>query len=98
MADDPLFSMRNELFLGASGKETSDYEGNYQSVIQESEDPTLASVAIERDVLLYRAYISLGNYSFVLKSIKQTDPLELQCVRILAEYFNNPVQCPLHVR
>jgi hypothetical protein len=45
---------------------------------------------MERDVLLYRAYIAQRKFRVVLDEINNSSPPELQPLKILADYFANP--------
>jgi coatomer protein complex subunit epsilon len=84
MADGPdhLFPVRNNFFLG-----------NYQAAVNAVMSGVTVdndSQAIERDVLLYRSYIALGNYGLVLAEIADDAPTALQAVKLLATYKSNP--------
>ena len=85
MADGPdhLFPVRNNFFLG-----------NYQAAVNAVMSGVTVdndSQAIERDVLLYRSYIAMGNYGLVLAEIADDAPTALQAVKLLATYKSNPV-------
>lgn len=47
-------------------------------------------ITIERDVLMYRAYLAQEKYSVVLNEVSTISPTEVQSVRLLAEYLSNP--------
>jgi len=84
MADGPdhLFPVRNNFFLG-----------NYQAAVNAVMSGVTVdndSQAIERDVLLYRSYIAMGNYGLVLAEIADDAPTALQAVKLLATYKSNP--------
>jgi coatomer protein complex subunit epsilon len=74
-----LFLVRNNLYLG-----------NYSQCISMASEIKLAEQHHnERDILLYRANIGLGQYEYVLSEIKddKKTSVGLRSVRILAEYF-----------
>jgi len=52
--------------------------------------PSSPEVTMERDVLLYRAYIAQRKFRVVLDEINNSSPPELQPLKILADYFANP--------
>lgn len=78
---DELFEVRNSFYIG-----------NFQHSINEAQslNPSTADVRIERDVFLYRAYTAQGKYGLVLDEIKPSSPPEVQSVRVLADYLQNP--------
>lgn len=47
------------------------------------------SAKLERKIYLYRAYIAQGKYNIVLTEIKDTDPVDLKAVKILAAYLQS---------
>lgn len=47
-------------------------------------------MTLERDVLLYRAYIAQRKFRVVLDEINNSSPSELQPLKTLADYFANP--------
>jgi len=77
MADDPLFDARNHFHLG-----------HYQSAINDAMNANVSgdSVRLERDVLMYRAYIEQGNLAVVQSEINDGSPPALRAVRLLAVY------------
>jgi len=82
MADvDELFEVRNSFYIG-----------NFQHCINEAQglNPTTSELRIERDVFLYRAYSAQGKYGLVLDEIKASSPQEVQSVRLLADFLQNP--------
>ena len=76
---DPLFELRN-LYL----------VGNYQAAINAglSLGSLPERVQVERDVLIYRAYIAKGDCAIVLGEIKNNAANPLQAVRCLATYLS----------
>ncbi|XP_072749685.1 coatomer subunit epsilon [Anoplolepis gracilipes] len=78
---DEIFDVRNHFYIG-----------NYQQCINEAQKikPSSPEVAMERDVLLYRAYIAQRKFRVVLDEINNLSPPELQPLKILADYFANP--------
>lgn len=73
---------------------TQFYIGNYQSAINEAQKLKIVNpeVKIERDVFIYRAYIALKKYGVVISEINNSSPLELQPLKMLAEYFSQPTK------
>lgn len=49
-----------------------------------------AELELEKNVFMYRAYIALKKYKFVLDEINDSSPEELKVLKLLAEYFSNP--------
>ncbi|XP_064387302.1 coatomer subunit epsilon-like [Halichondria panicea] len=78
---DVLFEVRNSFFLG-----------NYQHCITEAQKvkPSTAAVAMERDVLMYRSYISQKKFAVVLDEVTSSSSAELQAVKMLAGYLQGP--------
>ncbi|KAK3710406.1 hypothetical protein QZH41_012330, partial [Actinostola sp. cb2023] len=78
---DELFDIKNHFFIG-----------NYQACINEAQkkQPSTRELIIEKDIYMYRAYTAQGKYGVVLDEITQLSPLEVQPVRILADYLQNP--------
>jgi len=79
MSSSDLFEVQNYFILG-----------NYQAAINEANklQKLSDSVRMDRDVLLYESYIAQRKYQIVLEEIKDTDPIPLQSVRLLATYFS----------
>jgi coatomer protein complex subunit epsilon len=78
---DPLFELRN-LFL----------IGNYQAAINEglTLDHLPEAHKVDRDVIIYRAYIAKGDYNLVLEEIKDSSPhAGLVAVKALASYLSS---------
>ncbi|CAJ2657833.1 unnamed protein product [Trifolium pratense] len=77
---DHLFNLRNNFYLGA-----------YQAAINSSEVNGLSpDDVIERDTLVHRCYIALGQLQFVISEINDSAPTPLQAVKLLALYFSSP--------
>ncbi|CAL1537531.1 unnamed protein product [Lymnaea stagnalis] len=70
---------------------TSFLTGNFQQCINEAPKLNLGTpeLKIERDVIMYRAYIAQKKYGVVLDEIKGSAPAELQAVRMYADYLSN---------
>jgi coatomer protein complex subunit epsilon len=81
---DHLFPVRNNFYLG-------NYQAAVNAVMSGVQTDNDAQ-SIERDVLLYRSYIALGNYGLVLAEIKHDAPTALQAVKLLATYKSDPVR------
>lgn len=66
--------------------------GNYQQAthIAESFHPENEIEKIERDVILYRSHVELGEFNIVFEDIKSSPHIQLQAVRLYAEYLSNP--------
>jgi len=77
---DHLFNLRNNFYLGA-----------YQAAINSSDVSNLSEDdALERDTLVHRCYIALGQLQFVISEIQDDAPTPLQAVKLLALYFSSP--------
>ncbi|KAL2341612.1 hypothetical protein Fmac_009552 [Flemingia macrophylla] len=77
---DHLFNLRNNFYLGA-----------YQAAINSSEVSNLSQDdAVERESLVHRCYIALGQLQFVISEINDSAPTPLQAVKLLALYFSSP--------
>jgi len=80
MADD-LFSIKNEFYLG-----------NYQGAINEAQsgDLELSSPNDERDrdIIVYRSYIALGQFDVVQSEIGDDAQPALQAVKLLGAYMS----------
>ncbi|XP_073003027.1 coatomer subunit epsilon-1-like [Typha latifolia] len=73
---DLLFGVRNSFYLGA-----------YQATIANSNISNLSpEEELERDALLYRAYIALGSHKLVIEEVRESAPTALQAVKLLALY------------
>ncbi|EHA8587664.1 hypothetical protein COCNU_scaffold002938G000030 [Cocos nucifera] len=72
-----LFSLRNIFCLGA-----------YQDAINKNDIPNLTpNNAVERDSLVYHAYIALGSYQLVISEIDSLAPTALQAIKLLTLYL-----------
>ncbi|XP_068740730.1 coatomer subunit epsilon-like isoform X2 [Montipora capricornis] len=78
---DELFEIRNSFFIG-----------NCQFCINEAQKlhPSSRELAIEKDVYMYRAYTAQGKHRVVLDEVSSVSPTEVQPVRMLADYHQNP--------
>eukprot|EP00775_Hariotina_reticulata_P010026 gene10026-10182_t len=79
---DILFAVKNNFYIGAYNNainEASDLEG-----LSEQE-------ATERDVLVYRSYIALGSHELVISEVKDSAPMALQAVKLLAKYLGSRI-------
>ncbi|KHN44678.1 Coatomer subunit epsilon-1 [Glycine soja] len=77
---DHLFNLRNNLYLGA-----------YQAAINSGDVTNLSQEdSLERDTLVHRCYIALGQLQFVISEIHDDAPTPLQAVKLLALYFSSP--------
>ncbi|XP_020221996.1 coatomer subunit epsilon-1 [Cajanus cajan] len=77
---DHLFNLRNNFYLGA-----------YQAAINSSDVSNLSQDdVVERDSLVHRCYIALGQLQFVISEINDSAPTPLQAVKLLALYFSSP--------
>eukprot|EP00277_Geminigera_cryophila_P002998 CAMPEP_0179435802 /NCGR_PEP_ID=MMETSP0799-20121207/19855_1 /TAXON_ID=46947 /ORGANISM="Geminigera cryophila, Strain CCMP2564" /LENGTH=297 /DNA_ID=CAMNT_0021215423 /DNA_START=29 /DNA_END=922 /DNA_ORIENTATION=- len=78
MADD-LFSIKNEFYLG-----------NYMGAINEAQSGDLelssANDERDRDVIIYRSYIALGQFDVVQDEVKEDAQTALQAVKLLATF------------
>ena len=63
---------------------------SYASNFLEKKNRLSADTRIERDVFLYLAYTAQGEYGLVLDEIKVSSPPEIQSVRVIADYLQNP--------
>ncbi|XP_033750187.1 coatomer subunit epsilon-like [Pecten maximus] len=77
---DELFEIRTAFFTG-----------DYQHCINESHKLKSSNqeTKIQRDVLMYRAYLSQKKYGVCLDEISSASPDELQAVRMYADYLSN---------
>ncbi|TKY72441.1 Coatomer subunit epsilon-1 [Spatholobus suberectus] len=77
---DHLFNLRNNFYLGA-----------YQAAINSSDVSNLSQDdAVERDSLVHRCYVALGQLQFVISEINDSAPTPLQAVKLLALYLSSP--------
>ncbi|ESN94776.1 hypothetical protein HELRODRAFT_102959 [Helobdella robusta] len=74
---DVLFEMRCALYIG-----------NYQQCITDGQKMKVSGdVKIQRDVILYRAFIAQKNYSVVIHEVSSSSPAEVCAIKLMAEYF-----------
>jgi coatomer protein complex subunit epsilon len=77
---DLLFPVRNNFYLGA-----------FQAAINEASDLTEGlspGEEDERDCLVYRSYIGMGQYDLVLSEISDDASSGLVAVKLLASYLS----------
>jgi coatomer protein complex subunit epsilon len=76
---DPLFDIRCSFYIG-----------NYQQCVTEAQKLKVSGeLKLDRDVLLYRAYIAQRKYAVVLSEVTASSPPQLQAVRLFADYLSN---------
>jgi len=80
-AVDELFDVKNAF-----------YTGNFQTCITEAGKLKLGepAMALERDVLVYRAYLALRKWRVVLEEVKPSSPALLQPLKLLATFLSSP--------
>lgn len=78
---DELFDLKNAYYIG-----------NFQQCINEAEKVKVLSseIKLERDVFVYRSYIAQKKYRIVLEEITDRCAIELQALKLLAEYLSVP--------
>lgn len=78
---DELFDVKNSYYIG-----------NYQQCINEAQRVQITSreMKLERDVFLYNAYIAQKKYRIVTDEISEKSAIELQAIKLLAEFFAYP--------
>ncbi|XP_023015291.2 coatomer subunit epsilon [Leptinotarsa decemlineata] len=77
---DELFEVKNFFYIG-----------NYQQCINEAQKlrkPSTAEVAIQRDIFTYRSYMAQNKFLVALEEIHGASPLEIQPLKLLAEYLS----------
>uniref|UniRef100_A0A1B6ISD7 Coatomer subunit epsilon n=2 Tax=Homalodisca liturata TaxID=320908 RepID=A0A1B6ISD7_9HEMI len=79
-AVDELFDIKNSF-----------YTGSFQQTINEAQKikPSTTELQVERDIILYRAYIAQRKYRVVLDEIHGASPPELRPLKLLADYLAN---------
>ncbi|KAI0235681.1 Coatomer subunit epsilon [Lamellibrachia satsuma] len=76
---DELFDIRTAL-----------YTGNYQQCINEAQKIRVSpDIKVDRDVLMYRAYIAQRKFGVVLDEVTGQSPPALQAIKMFAEYLSS---------
>lgn len=80
---DELFDLKNAFFTG-----------NFQTCISEAQKLKLSdpSLALERDVLLYRSYLAQRKYRVVLEEVNSGSPALLLPLKTLAQFLSTPAK------
>lgn len=66
------------------------YIGNYQQCVNEAQKLKVPpELKLERDTIMYRAYLAQHKYGVVLSEITPSSPPQLQAVRLFADYLAN---------
>ncbi|XP_023336675.1 coatomer subunit epsilon [Eurytemora carolleeae] len=78
---DELIDIKNSFFTG-----------NYQVCVNECQKHKLqdSSLAVEKDIFMYRSYIALKKYRVVLDEISSSSPDLIQPLKTLATFLANP--------
>ncbi|KAK7572028.1 hypothetical protein V9T40_014500 [Parthenolecanium corni] len=78
---DELFDVKNSYYIG-----------NFQQCIKEAQKAKVSSadIKLERDIYLYFAYIAQKKYKIVIDEVNDKSPVELQALKLLAEYMLTP--------
>lgn len=78
---DELFDVKNSLYIG-----------NYQHCINEAQkvQPRDDATRTDRDVCLYRALLGQRKYGVVQSQIKPSAPPQLQSIKLVAKFLQNP--------
>jgi|EP01047_Picozoa_sp_COSAG01_P065414 hypothetical protein len=64
------------------------YLGNYQMAINEASQGSFSPGSkTELDCLINRSYLGMGNFQLVVGEISDSDAMDLQAVRLLANYL-----------
>jgi len=76
---DQLFEIRNAFYLG-----------NFNQCINEAQKSKVSALdlKLEKDILMYRAYVAQKKYGVVLDDIRPSAGSELEAIRLLADYLS----------
>ncbi|CAH1100069.1 unnamed protein product [Psylliodes chrysocephalus] len=77
---DELFEIKNYFYIG-----------NYQQCINEAQKlkkPSTPEVATQRDIFTYRSYMAQNKFLVVLDEIHGASPIEIQPLKLLADYLS----------
>jgi tetratricopeptide (TPR) repeat protein len=66
--------------------------GNYQQAINEAGTLSRCPAALkdEKEEFVYRSYLALGQYDIVLNEVKESAPIGIRAIKVLAAYMANP--------
>ena len=78
-----LFQTRNLFYLG-----------NYQGCVDEAATVSDEECALEKQCLIYRAYIGMGNTNIVMSKVSEAAEMDLQAIKLLAAYLSSGGRAP----
>ncbi|KAG0627207.1 hypothetical protein M758_2G182100 [Ceratodon purpureus] len=84
---DVLFPVRNNFYLGAFQRAVNESHGTHK--LSDAE-------LVDKDCMVYRAYIALGQYQLVVSEIQDAAPTALQAVKLLARYMSGEKEKALY--